>query len=113
MNEQRIKKLESLTYDLAWNYLMEQIKEIEQDFWIINITWVKISSDTTYLDIYVSSLKNQDKLTKALADYAKDVQRFLAKKVSLRIVPRIRFRYDEKWQIAQKVTNQINKLDIH
>lgn len=110
MNQERIKKLESAIFELASSFLLEQVKEIESDFWIINITWVKLSSDLTYLDIYVSSFKNQDILTKTLADYAKDIQRFLAKKMTLRIVPRVRFRYDDKWEVAQDVTIAINKL---
>lgn len=111
MNKDRIKKLESVAFDLAWNYLMEQVREIEYDFWIININNVKISSDTSYLDIYVSSLKNQDKLTKTLAEYAKDIQRFLSKKLALRVIPRVRFRYDNSWEVAQDVTMAINNLD--
>ena len=110
MNKDRIKKLESLVFDLAWTFLIEEIKEIEEDFWIINITWVKLSSDTSYLDIYVSAFKNQDKLTKTLSDYAHPIQRFLNKKLSLRVIPRVRFRYDEQWEIAQETITAINKL---
>lgn len=110
MNKDRINKLESAMFELASSFLIEQVSEIESDFWIINITWVKLSSDLSYLDIYVSAFKNQDILTKTLANYAKDIQRFLWQKMSLRIVPRIRFRYDDAGEIAQDVTIAINKL---
>jgi len=110
MSKERLKKIESVVIELVWEVLGEQIKEIESDFGMINITWVKISSDFSYLDIYVSSLKNTEQLTKTLADFAPILHKFLAKKLSLRKLPKARFRYDGTWEIAQDITLTINNL---
>lgn len=111
MNKDRLKKLEWVALELVSNFLFEHIQNIEQDFWLINITWIKISSDVSYLDVYVSSFKNSDILCKTLAEYAHDIQRKLNKSLSLRKNPRIRFRYDESWKIAWEVSETIKNLD--
>jgi len=111
MNKDRLKKLESTTLQLVSNFLFEYIQNIEDEFWLINITWIKISSDISYLDIYVSSFKNNENLTKTLAIYAHDIQRKLNKSLSLRKNPRIRFRYDESWKIAWEINETIKNLD--
>jgi len=110
MGIQRLKKIESVIIELVWITLTEQIKEIESDFGLINITWVKVSSDFSYLDIYVSSLKNTENLTKTLATFAPIIHRLLAQKLSLRKLPKARFRYDDAWKTAQDITLTINNL---
>ncbi len=111
MNKERLKKLESIALQLVSNFLFEHTKDIEDNFWLINVTWIKISSDISYLDIYVSSFKNSDILCKTLAEYAHDIQKKLNKSLSLRKNPRIRFRYDESWQIAWEVAETIKNLE--
>lgn len=110
MNSERIKKMESVVLEIIADNFLEQIKEIESDFGLINITKVKISPDLSYLDISVSSLTNKENLTKTLATHAHQLQRIINKKLSIRKLPRIRFRYDESWEITQNVTNTINNL---
>jgi len=111
MNKERLKKLEWVAHELVSNFLFEYIQDLEENFWIINITWIKISPDVSYLDIYVSSFKNSDILCKTLAEYAHDIQRKLNRTLSLRKNPRIRFRYDKSWEIAQQVSETINNLE--
>ncbi len=111
MNKERLKKLESVSLELIIDTLNPMLKEIESDFWLINITWTKISPDLSYLDVYVSSFKNEDILCKTLANYAHLIQRNIGKKLSLRKNPRVRFRYDNKWKIAQEISMTINNLD--
>jgi len=57
---------------------------------------VKVSSDISYLDIFVSSFKNGDILPKTLATHNREIQQKLNKSIPIRKLPRIRFRYDEK-----------------
>lgn len=110
MNQERIKKLESVASNLISQFLIEDIKEIENDFGIISISKIRISSDVSYLDIYVSSFKNSEILTKTLAEYAPELTRKLHKQLTLRKLPRIRFRYDESWEISSSVMDTINNL---
>ena len=109
MNQQRINKLESLTKQLVTNFIFEELEDSEQIFWIITVTWVKISSDLSYLDIYVSSFKNSDILPKTLAKHNYKIQKKLNTTIDIRKLPKIRFRYDSEWEVWQHVCEQINK----
>jgi len=110
MNKERLNKLESVAKQLVSGFLLEEIREIEEDFWLINVSGVKISSDISYLDVYISSFKNSDILAKTLAPYAPEITRKLHKNLPLRKLPKIRFRYDESWEIGGKIIEKINSL---
>ncbi len=109
MNKERIKKLEWVALELVSSYVFNSLEDSEQIFWIITILWVKISSDLSYLDIYVSSLKNWNTLTKTLAKHNHEIQSRLNKKIGIRKLPKIRFRYDDSWEVWQKITDTIKK----
>jgi len=110
MNQEKLKKLESISGRIISEFFIEELREIEEDFWLINIAQVKISTDLSYLDVYVSSFNNPEILTKTLATYAPEMNRKLHKQLSIRKMPKIRFRYDESWEISQEVLNTINNL---
>lgn len=110
MNKDRLKKLENTTWNLVSEFLLYEIREIEEDFWLINISGVKLSSDLSYLDIFVSSFKNNEILTKTLAKFAPEITRKLHKTISIRKLPKIRFRYDESWKIGSEIIETINNL---
>lgn len=112
MNNERMKKLESVTYELVTNFIFQEMAEESLEFGLITVTWIKISSDLSYLDIYVSALKNEEKLTKTLAAHATEIQRQFNKSLSLRKFPRIRFRYDDTWAVWEQVSRMINDLDM-
>ncbi len=109
MNEQRLKKLENITSRLVSKFIFEELLDVEKVFWIITITGVKISSDLSYLDVYVSSFKNWKILPKTLAKHNYIIQKKLNKTICIRKLPKIRFRYDSSWEIWQDITNVINK----
>lgn len=109
MNEQRLKKLENIATRLVSKYIFEELEDSEAIFWIITITWVKISSDLSYLDIFVSSFKNSDILSKTLAKHNYWIQKKLNKELEIRKLPKIRFRYDSSWEIWQDVCEAIKK----
>ena len=110
MNKDRIKKLERVSRELVSSFIFEELEDSEQTFWIITITWVKISSDLSYLDIYVSSLLNGAILTKTLAKHNREIQWRLNKSIEIRKLPRIRFRYDDSWAIWQEISEAIKKV---
>ncbi len=110
MNKERIKKLESVSRELVTLFIFEELEDSENIFWIITVTWVKISSDLSYLDIYISSLKNWEILAKTLAKHNAWIQWKLNKALNIRKLPRIRFRYDDSWARWQEVCETINKV---
>lgn len=112
MDKQRIKKLEGISKELIWNFISEELADKDNIFWLITITKIVISSDLSYLDVWVSSIENSDKLTKALAKCNTWIQAKFNRTIQIRKLPRIRYRYDNKWEIAQKVTETINTLNI-
>ena len=54
-------------------------------------------------------MKNQDKLTKALAQYARHIEGVLTQKLNIRKIPRIRFRYDSSGEDFQKIYDTIQE----
>lgn len=110
MNRERLKKLENLSKKILNDLIFEEIEDFENDFWIITITDTKISTDLSYLDVFVSSIKNEDLLTKTLAKHNFKIQSKYNKKINIRKLPRIRYRYDNKWEIWQNICETINQI---
>ena len=110
MNKERIKKLERISRELLTNFIFEELDDSQLIFWIITITWVKISSDLSYLDIFVSSMINWDTLPKTLAKHNREIQSRLNKALNIRKLPKIRFRYDNSWETWQDICNIINEI---
>lgn len=110
MNKERIKKLESVSRELVSQYILEELDDSELNFWLITVTGVKISSDLSYLDIFVSSLLNWDILPKTLAKHNREIQWRFNRALSIRKLPKIRFRYDESGAIWQEVCEVIKSI---
>lgn len=110
MKAERIQKAQSISKKLLSEYILQDLQELSVDFWIITITQVIISNDLSYMDIYVSSLKNMENLTKSLWEIAPNMQKILGKKIDFIKVPRIRFRYDESWIQSFQVYKTIKEL---
>lgn len=112
MKDLRIKKMEAWLKWIITNCIIEKTLEIQSEFWIININEIKMASDMSYLDIFVSSIKNSDKLCKTLANYAQDIKEEINKNITLRKTPIVRFRYDSSIENATDLIWKINDLDI-
>ena len=110
MKIERLKKVESISKRLISEYLIQDFQELSVDFGIITVLWVKISQDLSYLDVYVSSLKNEDLLAKSLADSAHQIQRLLWKKIDFIRVPKVRFRYDDTGESSFQIYQTIQEL---
>ncbi|MCD5385153.1 30S ribosome-binding factor RbfA [Candidatus Gracilibacteria bacterium] len=110
MNQERIRKLESVSRELVSHYILEELDDSELTFGIITVTGVKISSDLSYLDIFVSSLHNGEILPKTLAKHNKEIQGRFNRALNIRKLPKIRFRYDNKGAIGQEVCELIKSI---
>lgn len=96
MKQERITRAESISKRLISEFIITKLQELSAEYGIITITKIDISSDLSYLDVYVSSLKPwAETLVKALAEHAHPIHRLLGQKIDFIKVPKIRFRYDE------------------
>ncbi len=112
MNTDKRKKLEQIMRVIVSRFITEELPDNENIFGLINISAIILSPDGSYLDIHVSCFNNPETLTKVLARYAYIIQKHIWKEVWMRVNPRVRFRYDESWELWQNITKEINKLDI-
>jgi len=110
MKQDRIEKWQSIARKIIGEHISQFHGELIEDFWIITVISTKISSDLSYMDAYVSCLKNEDTLTKSLAEIAPNIQRVLAKKIDFLRVPKLRFRYDDGGKNSFDIYNQIQSL---
>ena len=113
MNQDRINKMQAWIKEIIAPKLIELTAEVQQDFGIININWVVISKDMSYLDVFVSSIKNQENLCKTLALYAQDLKHEINKNITLRKTPIIRFRYDKTNETTLNLISKIHALEIN
>lgn len=112
MNQDRLKKMNSILKEIVGKCLIEQTLEIQSEFWFITVNDVELASDMSYLDIFVSSLKNSDKLCKTLASYAQTIKEAINKDITLRKTPIVRFRYRNEMEFSTHLIAKINSLDI-
>ncbi len=112
MKWERLKKLEGIIKGVVSNNILEYLDNLEDKFGLITITKVKVSPDLSYTDVYISCLSNNKDVVKELALFANKIKKNIMRKVSIRKIPRIRFRYDERWKISWEVIDVINNLDI-
>jgi len=110
MKEERRKKAEVIAREIASSYIVQELKESNEEFGIITITEVHISPDVSYIDFHVSALKNIELLTKYLATHAREIERRMCKKMALIKVPRVRFRYDDSGKHASHIYTAIKNL---
>ena len=77
MKLDRLKRAESISKKLISEYLIQDLQELSSDFGMVTVIDVKISQDLSYIDVYVSALKNNDLLTKSLAENAHQIHHML------------------------------------
>ena len=111
MKESRREKAESITQKLISEYIITELPELIIDFWIVTITQVKISSELSYIDVFVSCMKNTELLTKKLALYAHPLHRILWREIDFIKVPKIRFRYDESGKNMFEIAQLIDSVE--
>lgn len=112
MDKNRQKKIERNIRNIVSNFITRELPDEDNIFGIINISEIILSPDGSYVDIKVSSFVNQDLLTKTLAKSAYLIQKYIGKKIGLRMSPKVRFRYDESgetWTDINKVISEIDK----
>lgn len=95
------------------------MQESDPRFRLVTITSVTVSKDISYAKVYVSLLMDEEKeiitTVQALNRAAKGVRYELAKMVKLRIVPEIKFVYDEStargFQLSALIDSAVKKSE--
>lgn len=111
MKEERRKKAEAICKKLISQYIVQELPELAETFGVVTVTQVEISSELSYIDIYVSAIYNKETLTKTLADSAHPLHRLLAKNIDFIKVPRVRFRYDESGEHLEHIAKVLHDLE--
>lgn len=112
MNQEKLKKMNSILRDIVSSSIYESALEIQSNFWLITVNSVNLATDMSYLDVYVSSIKKWDTLCKTLARFAQKVKEDINKKIILRKTPIVRFRYNDEMEFWADLISKINKLDV-
>lgn len=112
MKEERRKKWQEIAKEIIARFIVEELSEESSQYGMITVTEIILSPDMSYLDAYVSSLRNSDTLTKYLAGYAKSIERKLCKSLSVVKLPRVRFRYDNEGKDSFEIYQKIKQLDV-
>ena len=110
MKEERRKKGQEIAREIIARYIIEELGESTEEYGIITVTQAVISQDMSYLDAYVSCLKNTESLTKFLAASARDIEKILCKKLAIMKITRIRFRYDHQGKNSADIYEKIKTL---
>lgn len=99
--------------DLIQQSLAESLLKRMGDsrFQLVTVTGVTISKDLSYAKIFVSVLAADDEvkpIVKALNHAAKLLRHYLAQDIQLRIVPELKFTYDESVARGSRISSLIN-----
>ena len=81
----------------------------------VTITRVKASPDLQYADVFFSlsgENPNPGKATRALQQARGPLKRQLAKNISLKRVPELRFHHDEALAAEQRISDILSKIEI-
>ncbi len=81
---------------------------------MVTVSGVKVAKDLSFADVYVTfmTLEKEDEVKEALAvlEHASGFLRsMLAKSIKLRVMPRLRFHFDQVIVSGPRITSLINK----
>jgi len=108
----RHERLTEHIRNTASEVITELSRENIADYWIISVTDVVISADESYADLFVTSHTGSEKeLPKILARFAPSIEKALAKRLSIRKIPRIRFKAKKNAKNSNDILSIIHSLD--
>ncbi len=107
----KTEKLAHIIRDLATPILLEHAKEHGEEFWIVSILDIKISSEYSYADISVYSTQNAAWLTKFFAPLATELRALIGRTVNTRKIPAIRFKLPKNQVETNRVYDILRELE--
>lgn len=81
----------------------------------VSITDVSVDRELTYADIYVSSVQGSESADEVIAGFRRAsgyLRSELARRVDLRIFPKLRFHWDPTPERSEKIEQLLDSLDI-
>lgn len=106
---ERSRRVNDLLQKALAQMLLEDMSD--ERFRLVTITSVVVSKDLSYAKIYVSVLMDDEikikQVIKALNNAAKGLRYHLARAVKLRIVPELKFVYDDSVARGFKISSLI------
>jgi ribosome-binding factor A len=80
---------------------------------VVTVTKVEISSDLHYADVFVSSFpaEQSKEVKKALDENIYFLQQKINKKLSMKSVPKIRFKIDKSGEYVERIDKLIKKVN--
>jgi ribosome-binding factor A len=96
--------------EISW-LIEHRLRDPEKGF--ITVTRVRLSPDLKIASIYYSVLGNEqdrEASNKALSRAKSFLKRELGDRISLRVVPDLRFFYDDSLEYSEKITTLLNKI---
>ena len=78
-----------------------------EEFGLVTVTKTKVSSDFSFADIFISSMKNKENIEKVLKEYIYKMQKDLNKKIRREKVPMIRFHTDYSPELMQSLSTKL------
>ena len=114
--QHQVDRIKKLTIDIKREIsfiINTRIKDPRIGF--ITVTDARLSVDGKYLDIYFSTMGKEaaaDSSKKALERCSGFIKRNLSKRIRLRIVPELKFIYDDSIDRGIKITEILNNISI-
>ena len=110
MNPIRKKRIEKELLKLLTNTIEFKIRDKRLHF--VSITGVKISTDLAYANIYYSALpqSNKKEIQEGFEKAAGFLKNEIAKAKILRIIPELRFFYDDSQDRVEKIEKILEKI---
>lgn len=113
MSEFRLKRIENLIRDQVSSLIMqEEIKDPRIDS-LLSVSRVNVSKDLGYADIFVSGIRSEKRIEKAVAalNHASGfIQHKLRGKLHLRKTPVLRFKKDDTIAEGFRMTQKLKEL---
>ncbi len=78
-------------------------------FGLATITHVKVSTDFSFADVYISTMKNKKELEEILRKNVYHIQKELNQKLQKKRVPKIRFKIDFTSEYVDKIYSKLNE----
>lgn len=108
----KIERLESDIERALSEILKREVKNPNIDF--LTITAVNLTNDLSYLTIYYTTLKDaqdqRDQTQKALEKSSSFIRTALAKKIKIRKMPQLRFKYDTSLETGNRITQGLKNV---
>ena len=109
----RNKKIETdLIREISF-ILNSKVKDPRIGF--VTLTYVKLSADYHYMDIYFTVLNKEENLKSCLEGLNKSkgfIKKNLLERIKLRTVPEIKFIYDETIEKGTKINEILEKIKL-